>query len=249
MSGHSKWSTIKRKKEVTDALRGKLFSKLSKAISTAVKVGGGPNPDTNAKLRVVIEEARAANMPRANVERALSKGEGGGAIEEFTYEGFGPGGMAVIIEGATDNRNRTGQEIKGIFERGGGRLAGPGAVSFNFKPKSMFLIAKKDNKDDQILQLIDLGVEDVEETDDGIEVFMGQEKFSETKEMLESKAHVVIKSELVRRPINYHLIDNVDEAKRALSFLEKLEDNDDVHKVFANIDIPDSVLSKININE
>src|SRR3989304_3301131 len=243
MSGHSKWSTIKRKKEVTDALRGKLFSKLSKAISTAVKVGGGPNPDTNAKLRVVIEEARAANMPRADVEKdPKKKKKGGGAIEEFTYEGFGPGGMAVIIEGATDNRNRTGQEIKGIFERGGGRLAGPGAVSFNFKPKSMFLIAKKDNKDDQILQLIDLGVEDVEETDDGIEVFMGQEKFSETKEMLESKNHMVIKSELVRRPINYHLIDNVDEAKRALSFLEKLEDNDDVHKVFASIDIPDSVL-------
>src|SRR3990170_358602 len=153
MSGHSKWSTIKRKKATTDMVRGKLFSKISKTIATAVKGGGSNNPETNSKLRVAIEEARAANMPKANVERALKKG-GEGNVSEFTYEGFGPGGISVIVEGATDNRNRTGQEIKGIFERGGGSLAGPGAVSFNFKQKGLILVEKGADPQSQMLSMI-----------------------------------------------------------------------------------------------
>ncbi|OGM14412.1 hypothetical protein A2V80_03205 [Candidatus Woesebacteria bacterium RBG_16_39_8b] len=244
MSGHSKWSTIKRKKEATDMVRGKLFSKISKTIATAVKGGGSNNPETNSKLRVAIEEARAANMPKANVERALKKG-GEGEISEFTYEGFGPGGICVIVEGATDNRNRTGQEIKGIFERGGGSLAGPGAVSFNFKPKCMFLVDKKGNTQNQMLELIDIGVEDVEETDDGIEIYVDQDKYSKTKDDLESKGQKTIKSELVQNPINYHTLDNLSDAKRALAFLEMLEDHEDVYKVFANVNIPDGILAKI----
>lgn len=242
MSGHSKWSTIKRKKEATDAVRGKLFSKLSKTISTAVKTGGGSSPETNSKLRVAIEEAKAANMPKANVDRALSKGNSSSALEEFIYEGFGPAGVAIIVGGATDNRNRTGQEIKGIFERGGGRLAGPGAVSFNFKPKSLFAVEKKGKTDQQILELIDLGVEDVEETQDALEVYAGHDDFSKTKENLISKGFKILKSEQVMQPVNYQIVDDEITAKKVLGLLEKLEDNDDVTKVFANVDIPDALL-------
>ncbi len=246
MSGHSKWSTIKRKKETTDAARGKLFSKLARVIAIAVKTGGGPNPDSNHKLKVAIDAAKAANMPKANVQRALSLGSGGKVIEEFTYEGFGPSGISVIVEGATDNRNRTGQEVKGIFERGGGRLAGPGAVSFNFEPKGLLVVSKKKDVEAQMLKLIDLGAEDVEETDDGVEVYVVQSKLSDTKKVVEEKGFKIISTELVQRPKNLQVLKDRSSASKALSFLTKLENNDDVQKVFANIDVPDEILKSIS---
>lgn len=245
MSGHSHYSTIKRQKEAKDAARGQVFSKLAKAISIAVKTGGGVNPDTNYKLRVAIDKAKAANMPKASIERAISKGTGGGTLEEVTYEGFGPGGIAVMVEGATDNRNRTAQEIKGLFERGGGSLAGPGAVSFNFEPKGLLVVKKKKDTEAQILELIDLGVEDVDEVEDGLEVYVKGSKLGETKKTLEKKGFEVTSSEPVQKPKTLQTVSDEKVAAKALAFLNNLEDYEDVQKVFANLDIPEEVMKKL----
>jgi YebC/PmpR family DNA-binding regulatory protein len=238
MSGHSKWATTHRQKEVKDAARGKLFSKLASAISIAVKTGGGPNPDSNFKLRVVIEKAREANMPKENIERAISKGIGSGSLDEVTYEGFGPYGIAVIIEAATDNRNRTSAEIKNILERAGGSLAGPGAVAFNFTPSGFILVDPKEGEsaDDTLLKLIDLGVNDLEVTEDGIEVYVAPSQLYEEKGKIESAGYKTSAAELIMRPKNMVKIE--DSAKeKTLSFLDTLEEHDDVQKVFTNADI------------
>ncbi|MGB6839020.1 MAG: YebC/PmpR family DNA-binding transcriptional regulator [Microgenomates group bacterium] len=246
MSGHSHYATIKRQKETKDAARGQLFSKLARAVSVAVKTGGGANPDTNYKLRVAIDKAKVANMPKGNIDKAISKGSGRGTLEEVIYEGFGPGGIAVIVEVATDNRNRSGQEIKNLFERGGGRLAGPGAVSFNFEAKGLLLVEKKKDKDEQMLTLIDLGVEDMEEMEDGIEVYVESGRLSEIKSKLEKEGFKVTSSELAQKPKNYQIISDKNAASKILSFLNKLEEHDDVQKVFANFDIPEDILTKID---
>ncbi len=245
MSGHSHYSTIKRQKESNDATKGAVFSKLSRAISIAVKSGGGSSPDSNYKLRVAIDKARAMNMPKASIERAISKGVGGGDLEEVTYEGFGPVGVAVMVEVATDNRNRSGQEIKSIFDKGGGSLAGPGAVSFNFEPKGFIVIKKDKNVEEQMLALIDLGVEDMEETTDGIEIHVDSSLIKEIREKLENKKFNIVSTELVQKPKNYQLLDNEKKANKVLSFLDGLENQDDVQKVFANFDIPEDILEKI----
>lgn len=245
MSGHSHYSTIKRQKEANDAARGQIFSKLTRAISIAVKTGGGSSPDSNYKLRVAIDKARALNMPKVNVERAISKGTGGGALEEVTYEGFGPEGVAVMVEVATDNRNRSGQEIKNIFEKKGGSLAGPGAVSFNFEPRGFLIVKKDKNTEEQMLTLIDLDVEDMEETNDGIEVYVDADVLSQTREKLENKGFKVISTELVQKPKNYQSITEEKKANKILSFLDSLEKHDDVQKVFANFNIPEDILEKI----
>lgn len=245
MSGHSHYSTIKRQKESNDAAKGAVFSKLTRAISIAVKTGGGSSPETNYKLKVAIDKARAFNMPKANVERAISKGEGGGTLEEVTYEGFGPNGVAVMVEIATDNRNRSGQEIKNIFEKGGGSLAGPGAVAFNFEPKGFIVIKKEKNAEEQMLTLIDLGVEDIDETSDGIEVYVDVNVLSQTREKLESKGFEIISTELVQKPKNYISLADEKKASKVLSFLDVLEENEDVQKVFANFDISEDILEKI----
>ncbi|MCH7641010.1 YebC/PmpR family DNA-binding transcriptional regulator [Patescibacteria group bacterium] len=245
MSGHSKWSTIKHKKEATDAARGKLFSKLSRAISIAVKTGGGSDPISNSKLKVSIDAAKSANMPKVNIERAISRGSGGGQLEEVTYEGFGPSGIGVIVETATDNRNRTGQEIKGLFERGGGHLAGPGAVSFNFEAKGLLLVSKNKNTEDQILKLIDLGAEDVEETKYGIEVYIIPNKLSEVKKRIIDEGFSVSSTEFYKKPKSLQTVTEKEAASKVLAFLTNLENHDDVQKVFTNIDVPDEILESI----
>lgn len=244
MSGHSHYATIKRQKGVKDAAKGNMFSKFAKAISIAVKSGGGPDPDANFKLRVVIDKARSFNMPKENIERAISHGSGGQALDEASYEGFGPSGVAVIVETATDNRNRTGQEIKNIFERAGGRLGGPGAVSFNFEAKGQLLINKDADPESQMLKLIDLGVEDMEEIEDGIEAFVAPDKLSSIRKALEDAGYKVTETELVQKPKTYQTITSESEAKKAIAFLDALNEQEDVQKVFANLDIPDEVLAK-----
>ncbi len=246
MSGHSKWSTIKRQKEVTDKAKGKLFSKLAKAIGIAIKTGGGIDPETNSKLRVAIDTARMANMPKANIERILSKGAEIGDLQEVTYEGFGPEGIAVIVESTTDNRNRTGQEIKGIFERAGGHLAGRGAVSFNYEPRGLVLVKKSDKVEEQMLKLIDLGAEEIEDTADGIEIFVPPELLGQFKEKLLASGFGIVSSELTQKPKNYLSIENGLKAAKVLSFLDTLSEHDDVQKVFANVDIPQDILAKIS---
>ncbi|OGM28720.1 hypothetical protein A2962_02555 [Candidatus Woesebacteria bacterium RIFCSPLOWO2_01_FULL_39_61] len=244
MSGHSHYATIKRQKESKDAVKGKIFSKLARAISVAVKTGGGPDPDANYKLRMAIDAARASNMPKDNVERAISKAGGEGEdLQEVTYEGFGPYGVAVLVEVLTDNRNRTGQEIKNIFERGGGSLGGPGSVSFNFEQKGQILVKKEANLEDQMLKLIDAGVEEMEETGDAIEIYVAQNKLREVFKKVKESGLEIISSELVQKPKNFQVISDPEKVSKSLSFLNLLHDHDDVQKVFANLDVPDEALS------
>lgn len=245
MSGHSHYATIKRQKETKDAARGNMFSKLGKAISIAAKTGGGPDPNSNFKLRVAIDKARGFNMPKDNIERAISRASGGESLDEVSYEGFGPSGVAVMVEVATDNRNRAGQEIKNIFERAGGSLAGPGAVSFNFEPKGQIVVKNEGDAEAQMLKLIDLGVEDIEETDDGIEVHVSPEKLNSSRKALEDAGFTIVGVELVQRPKNYVSVTAPTEASKAITFLDSLNEHEDVQKVFANLDIPTEVLSKL----
>jgi YebC/PmpR family DNA-binding regulatory protein len=242
VSGHSHYSTIKRAKEAKDAQKGRIFSKMARAISIAVKSGGSTDPAANYKLRMVIEEARSYNMPKENIERAIMRaGTEAEAIEEVKYEGYGPAGIAVIVEATTDNRNRTGQEIKNIFERAGGSLAGPGSVSFNFETKGLAVVKKEANVQNQILKLIDLGIEDFQEENDSIEVYINPENISQTRDKLEAQNFEIISAGIVEKPKNYQTVSGAREAEHALDFLEKLEEQEDVQKVFTNLDIPDDL--------
>jgi len=246
MSGHSKWSTIKHKKEATDIARGKLFSKLSKSISAAVKAGGGSNPETNSKLRYAIEQAKSANMPKSNIDRALKRGESSKNLSEVTYEGFGPGGTKVIVEVTTDNRNRSGQEIKSLFERGGGNLAGPGSVSFNFVKKGLIVIEKEKDVQEQMLKLIDAGVDDIEEVEDGIEVYTSVDKIMQTLKNLGKQGYSIKSHQIIQKPIALQKINDKNIASKILKFLDNLEEQDDVQMVFADIDIPNKIVEKLN---
>jgi len=237
MSGHSHYDTIHRQKELNDSKKGKIYSKMSKEIVIAVRTGGGTDPNFNYKLRMVMDKAREYNMPKSNVERAINSGTGEAALDEVTYEGFGPSGISIIIQAATDNRNRTSQEIKNVLERVGGSLTGPGSVSFNFENKGLFLIKKSDNPEEQILKLIDLGIEDIEETDTGIEAYVAPEALREMRKKIEGVGSEVISSELFMKPRTYIVLNQPEAAKKALTLLEILEDLDDVQKVYSNLDI------------
>ena len=233
MSGHSHYATIKRQKAVTDAARGNVFSKHAKAIMIAAK--GGADPESNFKLRVAIDKARADNMPKDNIERAIAKATSEeGVLTEAVYEGFGPSGVAVLVEAATDNKNRTAQEIKNLFERGGGSLAGPGAVSFNFESKGFLLVKKTSDSDSQMLSIIDMGVEDITESEDGLEVYVAPDKLGEVKKKVEEAGFEVKEVELQMKPKNLIEVPQT-ESDKIVKFLEILESHDDVQKVYANI--------------
>lgn len=244
MSGHSHYSTIKRAKEANDSQRGKIFSKYAREITIAVKEGGGTDPGFNYKLRMVLDKAKEANMPKDNIERALTKSEGG-IIDHFTYEGFGPAGIGVMVEVATDNRNRTSQEVKNIFDRAGGSLAGPGAVSFNFENKGLLVVAKSGDPDEQMLKLIDAGVEDIEDTDDGFEVYTQPEKLAEVRAKLENSGFTIISSELYMKPKTLQTVSDLSQAKKIMALVDNLNDHDDVQNVFTNLDIPDDVAQQV----
>lgn len=244
MSGHSHFATIKRQKAVNDAAKGNLFSKLARAIMIAAK--GGADPDMNFKLRVEIDKAKAVSMPKENIERAIAKATTEAAnLEEITYEGFGPGGIALIIEVATDNKNRAAQEVKNALDRAGGSLAGPGAVAFNFVHKGHLFIKKDADIQTQELKIIDMGVEDVEETPDGIEVYVSPEKLSETRKTFELAGFTILETELQMKPKNVVEIADQGLANKILNLLDTLEDLDDVQKVFSNMAIPEDLLSQI----
>lgn len=233
MSGHSKWSTIKRQKGLNDKARGQTFSKLSRAITIAVKTGGGPNPDSNYRLRIAIDAARAENMPKDTIDRAINKASGSENVEEVTYEGFGPGGVALIIQAATDNRNRTSQEIKTILERGGGSMGQPGSVSFNFDPQGFLLVQKAEDVEEQMLSLIDLGVDDMKETDEGLEVYVAPQELFESKKKIEEAGYSIKVAELIQKPKMYVDLDEA-KAEKLYELLEKLDDLEDVQKIFEN---------------
>lgn len=247
MSGHSKWSTIKRQKQTNDIRRGKIFSKFSKAISLAVKSGGGNDPVTNYKLRMVIENAKSQNMPKNNIDRALARAaKGAELISEVVYEGFGPGGIAVMVETATDNRNRTAQEIKNLFERGEGSLGGPGSVSFNFDPKGLIVVKKDKDVESQILALIELGIEDVDEAEDGVELYTKPDELKKIRDKVESSNFTIQSAELTQKPKVTKMVDDEADAKKVLRFLDSLENNDDVQQVHVNVDIPEDIIETAN---
>lgn len=240
MSGHSKWATIHRQKETTDAKKGLAWTKVANAIIVAVRQTGITDPEKNFKLRLAIEKARALNMPKENIERALRRAQGKqeGKIEEVTYEGFGPEGIAIIVETATDNKQRTAQEIKNIFERGGGKLVGPGSVSYLFEKTALITLEKPQNPQESILSIIDLGVEDVEEAQDAIEVYTKIENLEEMKKKLTEAGFKISNFEITMKPKTTVPISDKETCQKVLDFLEKIEEQEDVQKVFANFDIP-----------
>lgn len=250
MSGHSKWATIHRQKESADQKRGQIFTKIAKAITVAVKEGGGiTDPALNFKLRLALEKAREVNMPKDNIQRAIQRAEGklavGGGLEEVVYEGYGPGGVAILVEAATDNKQRTVQEIKNIFDKGGGSLGSPGTVSFLFKKMGLILVEKGQDSQETTLKLIDFGVEDAEEVEDGIEVYVGVQNFEEMKKKLADSGLIILKSEMTAKPTSQVPITDPGLAARILGLMDKLDSHDDVLRVYANFDIPQDVLEKV----
>lgn len=247
MSGHSHWSTIKRKKGAADAKRGKVFSKCAKAITVAAKTGGG-DPDMNLRLRYAIDEARSVNMPGANIQRAIKKGTGelddGRQIEEVLYEGYGPGGVAILAEAMTDNRNRTSSDVGKLFERHGGNLGQPGCVAWMFSQKGVITVTGFDDEEQLMDVALAAGAEDLNQTDDGFEVLCAPDAFEAAKKALAEAGIPIERAEVSQVPQNYISLGEND-ARKVLAMLEGLEDHDDVQKVHSNFDVAPEVLEKL----
>jgi len=248
MSGHSKWSTIKRQKGANDAKRGALFTKVAREISVAARQGGG-DPDANYRLRLAIEKARAVNMPADNIKRTVEKATGGGDAEQFeeiVYEGYGPGGVAVLVEAATDNRNRTAADVRSIFTKAGGQLAGSGAVAWQFEPRGLIAIAQNGQDADEVaLAAIDAGAEDVDTDDpEAIEIFTSPADLERVRQALEAAGIGIDSAESTMIAKQTVELDST-KARQALRLVEQLEDLDDVQRVTANFDIPEDVFAEV----
>lgn len=247
MSGHSKWSKIKRQKGVTDARRGQAFTKLIQEITLAAREGGS-DPVHNPRLRLAIQKARDNNMPVENIERAIKHGVGGGegaTLTEATLEGYGPGGVAVMLQLLTDNRNRAIQEARSVFTRGGGSLAEAGSVAWNFEPKGVITVGTdKLNAEEVALYAIDAGAEDVKIERDYLEIYTKPEDLEAVRQALEQKKMPVISAEVSLLPKTTVLLDEKF-ALQAVKLLDRLEELDDVQRVFSNVDFSDEVLEKL----
>lgn len=239
MSGHSKWAQIKRQKGVNDTKRGATFTKLSNAISIAVRQGGGiGDPDQNFRLRLAVDSAKSANMPKENIERAIARASGKTAetMEEMVYEGFGPGGFAVMVEVATDNKNRTSSEIGNVFNKYGGSMGQPGSVAYQFKQLGEIVVGKDGKSaDDIFLDAADSGAEDIEEGEDEIYIYTNTTDLSKVRHDLSEKGYVVKSVEIIRKPTVTVDLSQEDALQKAMSFVEKFEEMDDVQKVYTNI--------------
>lgn len=248
MSGHSKWSTIKRKKEKNDAQRGRIFTKLVKEITIAVREGGG-NVNVNARLRTAVLTSRAENVPQANIDRAIARGTGeleGIMYEELTYEGYGPAGVAVLIEAVTDNKNRTTPEIRHAFSKNGGNIGDTGCVAWMFDQKGLIVVNKEGQDEDEIMMIaLDAGAEDIQDEGDTFDVFTSPSEFESVRSQLIENGIEPLRAEISRIPQSTVAIEG-QEAEQLLRLLEVLEEHDDVQNVYANFDMDDKVLEEMN---
>ncbi|MBI4376502.1 MAG: YebC/PmpR family DNA-binding transcriptional regulator [Elusimicrobia bacterium] len=249
MGGHSHWAGIKHKKAIVDAKRGKVWTKISREITIAAKMGGG-DPGFNPRLRRAVDDAKAANMPAENIKRAIMRGTGeipGVVYEELTYEGYGPAGVAILVEVTTDNRNRTGSEIATLFTKNGGNKGEAGCVAWMFKPKGFVSVPKAQVKDEDTLigQALDLGADDVvTDADESYEIYTDPKDFEKVRDGLKAANIPVSAAELTMKPDTTVPVDEAN-APKVLKLIELLEEHDDVKNVYANFDIPDQVLSKL----
>ncbi|MEX0765662.1 MAG: YebC/PmpR family DNA-binding transcriptional regulator, partial [bacterium] len=247
MSGHSKWHNIRLKKERVDQVRGKLFSKLAREISVAAKEGGG-DPDGNARLRTAIERGREAGMPSDNIERAIQRGTGqveGASYETITYEGYAQGGVALMVETLTDNRNRTASEIRNVFNKNGGAMSEAGSVAWMFDRKGLISVDRsKATEDDVLVAALEAGAEDVRSVGDVYEIVTTPEQFYKVRQALEAAKIPVASSDLTMVPKSTVRVEG-KEAQQVLRLMEALEEHDDVQQAYANFDIPDEILQQV----
>jgi YebC/PmpR family DNA-binding regulatory protein len=242
MSGHSKWSTIKHKKGAADAKRGKIFTRILKEMTVAARMGGG-DPAGNPRLRAAVADAKAANMPKDNIERAIKRGSGeleGVVYEELTYEGYGPGGVAIMVETMTDNTNRTTPEIRHIFEKCGGNMGTPGSVRFQFERKGYFAVEKSAASEDKLMEVaLEAGADDLQSDDAEVfEIYTASDAFEQVREALEKNKIATVEAKLGQIPSNYVTLDE-QKSKQMMRLMEMLDDQDDVQNVYTNADIPD----------
>lgn len=246
MSGHSKWAQIKRQKGVNDAKRGQMFTKIGRELTIAVRAGG-PDPDSNFRLRLAMQKARQINMPMDNIKRAIERAAGGGEganIEETTYEGYGPGGVAFLIEVATDSRNRAAAEIRSVFTKAGGNLGESGSVAWLFEPRGVIAVEGKPNDLENLaLEAADWGADDFRIEDDQLEIYTRPEDLHKVREGLEKKKAAISSAERSRIPNSTIPVDD-DTALKTLRLAEHLEELDDVQKVYFNAEISDDVMEK-----
>ena len=249
MSGHSKWSTIKRKKGAIDAKRGKIFTKLIKEITVAARMGGG-DPDANPRLRSAVLSAKTENMPKDNIDRAIKKGTGeleGAVYEEITYEGYGPGGVAVLVDCMTDNKNRSVADIRHYFSKSGGNLGEFGCVSWMFAQKGTILVDKESIGEEELMDMaLDAGAEDVVEEDSTYQVVTLPEDFVTVREAMEEAGIKYLEASVSMVPKTIVEIADEKTARQVLKLLESLEEHDDVQNVYANFDIPDEIMEAVS---
>jgi YebC/PmpR family DNA-binding regulatory protein len=248
MAGHSPWANIKHRKAAVDAKRGKLWTKLSKAIIVAAKMGGG-DPESNLRLRYAINDAKAVSMPKDNIERAIKRGTGeieGGEVEEVLYEGYGPGGVAILCEIMTDNRNRTAPEIRKVFDSHGGKLGASGCVAWMFERKGLFIVSAAKVGEDKLMEVAaEAGADDLKREGDAFHVTCAPEAFNAVSDALAAAGIEPDSKQLTRIPSNTIEIRDAETAKSVLALMDALDDHDDVQNVSANFTIPDEALAAI----
>jgi YebC/PmpR family DNA-binding regulatory protein len=247
MAGHSKWAGIKHKKAVVDARRGKLFTKLARAITVAAKEGGG-DPEGNPRLALAVQKARDASMPKDNIERAIAKGTGEGAdadaLETVVYEGYGPGGVALLVEAVTDNRNRTGSEVRHVFSKHGGNLGDPGSVAYLFDRKGLVVVDAERYSEDDLMAAIDAGAEDIALDADVYEVVSDPSDLTAVREALAAAGVEIEAAEVAMQPKSRVPLEE-DAAAKLMRLIDALEDQDDVDAVHANFDVDAEVLERV----
>ena len=247
MSGHSKWSQIKRQKGVADVKRGATFTKVANAITVAVREGGGGDPVSNFKLRLLMDQARAVNMPKDNIQRAIDRGLGKGmegALSSVTYEGYGPGKVALIIDAVTDNKNRTTPEVKSALKKSGGSFVTPGTVSWMFADCGLITIPKNGKSFDELFEIaVDVGADDVEDSDDVVEVYTKPNELDKVKNALVEKGLIIQSAELAKKPTTTVEVGDEETQKKIFGLMERLEDLDDVQKVWSNFEVPPETAS------